>query len=213
LPFGEEVEGYAFPVLNEREIRASAGILFLALFVSLTMILFEQDFLLVKYVIVVFLTDFIVRVFVSPRYSPTLIIGRFIVRRQVPEYVGAAQKKFAWKIGLVLSGLMFFLLVVINSYSILTGITCLVCLLFLFFESSFGICAGCWFYRLFYKDEAVGCAGANCAETKQQPIQKISWVQLVIVIVAVVYILLTVAFFNDYFRIAPRSLRDIVGLL
>ena len=28
IKFGEDVEGYNIPVLNEREIRASAGILF-----------------------------------------------------------------------------------------------------------------------------------------------------------------------------------------
>ena len=77
--FGEDVDGYAVPVLNEREIRASAGLLFLCLFIALALILFKQDFLLVKYVIVVFFTDFIIRVFVSPRYSPVLIIGRLIV--------------------------------------------------------------------------------------------------------------------------------------
>src|SRR5215212_9671593 len=134
IQFGEDVEGYGIPVLNEREIRASAGMMFLALFISLMLILFQQDFSLVKYVIVIFLTDFIIRVFVSPRFSPVLIIGRLVVSRQTPEYVGAPQKKFAWKIGLALSALMFFLMVILNSYSILTGVTCLVCLLFLFFE-------------------------------------------------------------------------------
>ena len=59
IKFGEDVEGYTIPVLNEREIRASAGIMFLALFSALVLIMFKQDFLLVKYVIVIFLTDFI----------------------------------------------------------------------------------------------------------------------------------------------------------
>ena len=140
IQFGEVVEGYEVPVLNEREIRASAGIMFLALLIALMFILFKQDFLLVKYVIVVFLSDFIIRVFVSPRFSPLLIIGRLIVSRQVPEYVGAAPKKFAWTIGVTLSVLMFFLLVVLNCYSIITAATCIVCLLLLFFESAFGIC-------------------------------------------------------------------------
>lgn len=63
VKFGEDVEGYNIPVLNEREIRASAGIMFLLLFFSLMLILFKQNFLLVKYVIVVFLTDFMIRVF------------------------------------------------------------------------------------------------------------------------------------------------------
>src|SRR5215213_7825775 len=146
IKFGENVEGYAVPVLNEREIRASAGIMFLGLLIAFMFILFKQDFLLVKYVIVVFLTDFFIRVLVSPRFSPTLIIGRLIVSRQVPEYVGAAQKKFAWKIGLALSCLMFLLLVILNSYSIITATSCIICLAFLFFESAFGVCLGCLFY-------------------------------------------------------------------
>ena len=118
VKFGEEVEGYNIPVLNEREIRASAGILFLAISVSVVMIIVKGDFLLIKYVIIFFLTDFIIRVFVNPGFSPSLIIGRLIVRNQVPEYVGAQQKKFAWIIGVVLSAIMFIFLVVVNSYSL-----------------------------------------------------------------------------------------------
>src|SRR5258708_36636695 len=96
VKFGEDVEGYNIRVLNEREIRASAGILFLATFISLMLILFKNNFLPIKYVITLFLTDFIIRVFISPKFSPTLIIGRMIVKNLVPEYVGASQKKFSW---------------------------------------------------------------------------------------------------------------------
>ena len=101
IKFGEDVEGYNIPVLNEREIRASAGILFLVIFISLMLIIFKSNFLLIKYVITLFLADFIIRVFINPKFSPLLIIGRLIVRNQVPEYVGAQQKKFAWIIGIV----------------------------------------------------------------------------------------------------------------
>src|SRR5450432_373996 len=120
IQFGENIEGYDIPVLNEREIRASAGILFLATFISLMLILFKNNFLPIKYVVTMFLTDFIIRVFVNPAFSPSLIVGRLIVRNQVPEYVGARQKKFAWIIGVVLSGIMFILMVVVNSYSPIT---------------------------------------------------------------------------------------------
>src|ERR1700761_3414136 len=105
--FGENVPGYEIRVLNEREIRAAAGILFLAIFLSFMLILFENNFLPIKYVITIFLFDIALRVFVSPRYSPMLIIGRFIVRNQTPEYVGARQKRFAWFVGLFLSATMF----------------------------------------------------------------------------------------------------------
>lgn len=213
IKFGEDVEGYRVPVLNEREIRAAAGIMFLVLLISLVRILFKQDFLLVKYVIVVFFTDFIIRVFVSPRFSPVLIIGRLIVSRQVPEYVGAPQKKFAWKIGIALSGLMFFLLVILNSYSIITGVTCLLCLVFLFFESAFGICLGCLVYGWFYKNETQYCAGEACEVRTKQAIQKTSWAQVLIVLVSIVYVLLAIMFFNDQFRAAPKNLKEIISSL
>ena len=154
IKFGEDVEGYNIPVLNEREIRASAGILFLFVFMSLMLVIFKQYFIMIKYVISFFLTDFLIRVFVNPKYSPTLILGRLIVRNQIPEYVGAQQKKFAWIIGVVLAAIMFIFLVIVNAYSPITGIICLVCLVFLFFESAFGICLGCKFYSMFYKEKA-----------------------------------------------------------
>src|SRR5580700_302638 len=107
IQFGEDVPGYSIRVLNEREIRAAAGLLFLATFLSLMFILFKGNFVPVKYVVTIFLADFLIRVLVSPRYAPTLILGRLIVGRQTPEYVGAPPKLFGWIIGLVLAATMF----------------------------------------------------------------------------------------------------------
>ena len=205
IQFGEQVEGYDILVLNEREIRASAGILFLATFTSLMLILFKNDFLLIRYVISIFLADFIIRVFVNPKFSPTLIIGRLIVRNQSPEYVGAQQKKFAWIIGVILSATMFVFLVIINAVSPITGIICLICLVFLFFESAFGICLGCKFYSLFYK-EAQYCPGEVCDKKSKQDIQKTSWLQLLIVFAFIAIIFLTAFLFNDHFSKKPHDL-------
>jgi len=204
--FGETVEGYSIPVLNEREIRASAGILFFFTFLSLMFILFKGNFLLIKYVITVFMTDFIVRVFINPKYSPTLIIGRLIVSRQNPEYVGAAQKKFAWIIGVILSVSMFVLMVLVNSYSIITGIICLICLAFLFFESAFGICLGCLFYNLFYKEKAQHCPGEICEVKNKHDIQKTPFLQILIVLAMVGFIILMSFLFNDFFSVKPHDL-------
>jgi hypothetical protein len=211
LEFGENVEGYNIPVLNEREIRASAGLLFLATFFSLMLIIFKNDFLPIKYVITLFLTDFIIRVFVNPRFSPTLILGRLIVRNQVPEYVGAQQKKFAWIIGVALSATMFIFLVIVNAYSPITGIICLICLIFLFFESAFGICLGCKFYSIFHKEKAQYCPGEICDAKSRQEIQKTSIAQLLIVFGFITYIFLTAFLFHDQFSKKPHDLFRIFG--
>ena len=210
IQFGENVEGYNIPVLNEREIRASAGILFVLMLISLMLILFKGNFLMIKYVIIVFLADLVIRVFVNPRFAPALIIGRLIVSRQTPEYVGAAQKKFAWKIGIAFASLMFILLVIVNSYSILTGLTCLICLLFLFFESAFGICLGCLVYGWFYKDKSQYCAGEICDPAKKQDIQKTSWMQILILLGLTGFVILTIVFFNDQLSEKPKNLWEII---
>jgi len=206
IKFGEDVDGFKIPVLNEREIRASAGIFFLMMFTSIMIVLLKQDFLWLKYVIIIFLTDFIIRVFVNPKYSPTLIIGRLIVGNQVPEYVGAAQKKFAWTIGIALAGIMFILIVILNSYSPITGLICLICLVFLFFESVFGICLGCMFYPLFYKEKVQHCPGEVCNVKSKQDIQKTNRIQLLIIFGFAAYIFLAVYFFNDNLSQKPYDL-------
>jgi len=211
IKFGEDVEGYNIPVLNEREIRASAGILFLFVFMSLMLVIFKQYFIMIKYVISFFLTDFLIRVFVNPKYSPTLILGRLIVRNQIPEYVGAQQKKFAWIIGVVLAAIMFIFLVIVNAYSPITGIICLVCLVFLFFESAFGICLGCKFYSMFYKEKAQYCPGEVCEVKSKQEIQKISKAQIFIVLGFIVYMFLAIFLFNATFSKQPYDLFGITS--
>ena len=206
IQFGENIQGYDIPVLNEREIRASAGILFLATFISLMFIIFKNNFLPIKYVLTVFLSDFIIRVFINPKFSPTLILGRLIVSNQTPEYVGAKQKKFAWIIGVILSATMFIFMVIINSYSPITGVICLICLVFLFFESAFGICLGCKFYPLFFKEKAQLCPGEVCDRRSKQDIQKISGAQLLIVVAFVALIFIAAWFFNDQFSKQPYDL-------
>ncbi len=209
IKFGEEVEGYNIPVLNEREIRAAAGILFLATFISLMFILFKQNFVPIKYVITLFLTDFMIRVFINPKFSPTLIFARLIVRNQTPEYVGAAPKKFAWIIGVVLSAAMFFFFIIVNAFSPITGIICLICLVFLFFESAFGICLGCKFYPLFFKDKVQYCPGEVCDVKQKQDIQKTSVSQFLVLLAFIAFVFLTVYLMNDRFSEKPYDLLGI----
>lgn len=206
MKFGEDVDGYVIPVLNEREIRAAAGILFFLMLVSILTVIMKGDFTLLKYAVTIFLTDMIIRVFVNPKFAPTLIIGRWIVRNQVPEYVGAPQKKFAWIIGVVLAVTMFVLLNIVNSYSPITGLICLICIIFLFFESAFGICLGCKFYPLFFKDKVQYCPGEVCEVKDRHEIQKISGIQLLIVGLFIIYIVLAVMLLNDFYSIKPFDL-------
>lgn len=204
--FGEDVEGYSIPVLNEREIRAGAGILFVLMFVAILLAILKGDFLLLKYAVTYFLVDILIRVLINPRYAPTLIMGRMIVRKQTPEYVGAQQKKFAWVIGIILAVTMFVLTTIMNTYSPITGLICMICLIFLFFETSFGICIGCKVYGLFYRGKAQYCPGEICDMKTRQDIQKTSWTQVLIVLAFIAFIVVTVILFNDALNVAPHNL-------
>ncbi len=209
--FGENVDGYTIPVLNEREIRAAAGLFFVLMFTAILSAIMKQNFLLLKYAIVIFLVDFSIRVFINPKFAPSLILGRLIVRKQVPEYVGAPQKKFAWVIGLCLAVIMLVLQVIVNSFSPITGLICLICLVFLFFETSFGICLGCKFYPIFFKDKVQYCPGEVCDVKSRQEIQKTSAVQLLIVTGFIVFIVILVIMFKDTFSVPPHDLFGLTG--
>jgi hypothetical protein len=168
------------------------------MFISIMFVAFENYYGVLKSAVVIFLTDFIIRVFVNPKYSPTLIIGKMIVRNQVPEYVGAPQKRSAWMIGVIMSATMFVAIGLLNLDNLITSLFCHTCLWFLFFESAFGICVGCNIYAKVYQEKAQYCPGEVCEIYERHEIQKTSRVQKFIIFSFIAYIFLIVFLFNGY---------------
>lgn len=180
LQFGEHMSQYAVPVLNEREARAGAGILFLVAIVAFMNAWFYGDFAPTKLVVIAFFTDFLIRVFVNPKFAPSLVLGRIAVRRQQPEFVGAPQKRFAWFIGFVLAACMMYLVVFRNVRGPVNLLICALCLLLLFFESAFGICIGCAIYNVFNKEKAQLCPGNVCEPGEKSEIQMVGFAQIAV---------------------------------
>ena len=178
--FGETHPDYPVTVLNEREARGAAGIMFVFALVAFMNAWFKGDFTPTKLTIVAFFIDFFIRVVVNPRYSPTLIIARWMVNNQTAEYVGAPQKRFAWGIGLGLATLMMYLVVLKDVRGPINMITCLICLMLLFFETAFGICIGCKLFNLFNKEKAQLCPGNVCETKDRAPIQMVKPSQAII---------------------------------
>lgn len=160
--FGQVKPEYAVPVLNERAVRAGAGILFFFAMVAFMNAWLSGNFAPTRVFVLVFLFDFVVRLFINPAYAPSLVIGQWLVRRQQPEWTGAPQKRFAWAIGLVLALTMWVLVVVKGVVGPVNLLACGVCLLLLLFESAFGICIGCWVYNRFNAEQARLCPGGAC---------------------------------------------------
>ncbi|TAH11377.1 MAG: DUF4395 domain-containing protein [Curvibacter sp.] len=122
----------------------------------------KGDFQPTRIFVLVFLLDFTIRLFINPKYSPSFMLGQWIVRRQMPEYVGAPQKRFAWAIGFTLALVMAYLVVIKGVVGPINILVCGVCLILMFFETSFGICIGCKVYNAFSKEKAQLCPGGVC---------------------------------------------------
>ncbi len=203
MQFGENIEGYQIRVFNEREIRAGAGILLFVLMIGWLNAALLGDLTIIKHFLGIFMLDLIIRIFISPRYAPFLILGRWIVRKQVPLYVGAPQKRFAWILGLFLSGTMFIYLILFNKYHEIVSLVCLTCLLFLWFETSFGICLGCKIYGLFHKDKAQYCPGEVCERKDRHTSQKISKNEIIFLFVFVLLATFLSVYFHDFLSQSP----------
>lgn len=184
--FGQIRPENLVPVLNERAVRAAAGILLMLAMVAFMNAWLLGNFQPTRVFVVAFLIDFTLRVCVNPRFAPSLIIGQWLVRKQQPEWVGAPQKRFAWAIGMVLALGMFYLVVLQQVVGPLNIIVCAACITLLFFESAFGICIGCKLYNAIRPGQAQLCPGGVC-EVAPDPAVQVGWRQgLVVVLFAVV---------------------------
>lgn len=183
--YGEKVNGYDVRVLNEREARAAAAILFVGAFLGLTNGVMLGTAVFSEYFVSFFAIDFTIRV-IKPEYSPSLLLGRFFVQNQTPEYVGAEQKRFAWLLGMIIAWPMFYYLVIDFQPNPIKVLVCLICMALLFFEAAFSICLGCKIFNLVKKEKATNCPGGVCEMKIKEPIQRFSFSQKVIVILTAI---------------------------
>ena len=181
LPFGEQVTGQPVPVLNERAVRAGAGLLFLFAMIAFMNAWLVGDVEPTRIFVVAFLVDFALRLLVSPRYAPSLIVGQWLVRRQQPEWTGAPQKRFAWGLGFALALVMFWLVVVRQVVGPVNLLVCAACLTLMFFETAFGICIGCKLHAWITRTAPLACPGDVCAAAPDPRLQP-RWPQGLVVL-------------------------------
>ncbi len=134
--FGEGVPGYDYRVINERDARASAGIMFLFGIISFFSFIMTHNLFWAEVFTLTFILEFAIRVFVNPLYAPYMVLGSLFVSNQHPDWVEAAPKKFAWILGIGLGLVMAYFIV-------------------------FGICLGCLIYKRFNVD-LQNCPGGVC---------------------------------------------------
>lgn len=163
-----------YAVLNERSVRASAGIMLVLAAIGFSFGFFLKDYSLLKIVVVIFFIDFFLKVIIGSRFSPISFLGDLIVYRQEPEYVGAIQKRFAWSIGLVMSFIMILVLYVFHLQGPVSLAICTLCLVFMWLEAAAGICVGCAIYYSLINAKLIkepefrpACPGGVCSLHKK----------------------------------------------
>jgi hypothetical protein len=177
--YGEIVPGYDIPVINEKEARAAAGILTMLGTIVIFLGIGFNHIIVAKVYLAFLWFDFVARVF-NPRYSPSLLLGKFIVRNQKPEYVGAIQKRFAWMLGWFISFPMVYWFVLNWDITFYKVLVCVLCITLMFFESAFAICIGCILYKYITKEDPKHCPGGSCEITIKEPIQMFNPMQKII---------------------------------
>jgi hypothetical protein len=192
--YGEKVPGYDVTVINEREARAAAGILatlgMIVIFVGI-----GYNHIIVARVYLAFLfIDFTARV-ISPSYSPSLLLGKFIVRNQKPEYVGGLQKRFAWTLGWLVSFPMLYWFVLNWDITFYKVMICVLCLTLMTLESAFSICVGCMIYKALVDRNPQHCPGGVCQIKKKEPIQTFNPLQALIAIATFIGLLVGIYLF------------------
>ncbi|MCP4522830.1 MAG: DUF4395 domain-containing protein [Candidatus Gracilibacteria bacterium] len=169
---GLTIHGVPAPygVVNERSVRATAGIMFSIGFFTLLYTFFTKDYFLLQVVVSTFFFDFFIKVLWGPKYSPLSFLGKTIVSQQKPEYVGAIQKRFAWTLGLLMSGSVLLISIFFEIRGILPLSLCATCLSFMWLESSAGICVGCKIYYFLIDKKIIktpqirpACPGGSCS--------------------------------------------------
>jgi hypothetical protein len=159
---GTLVEGYAIPVINERAVRVASGILFVGGAISFGLAVAQDSQVPLRPFGVLFVLDMLLRVTAGDRWSPTLALGRLIVSKQQPKWVGARQKAFAWWLGYGLALVSCAGMGVLGAPLEATLALCGLCLTLLFLESTFGICVGCALQRLLAKTPPQYCPSDTC---------------------------------------------------
>ncbi len=151
VSFGEYIEGKNFKVVDERRMRASAGIMLLLGIIASINGFILQRFTIIPYIAGFLALNFIIGIFINPIYSPTILLAKLFVRKQSSLPIGAVQKKFAWSLGLALSITIFGLSILLQkdaSFFEPVCFLCMICLILLYLETAFGICVGCKLYFL-----------------------------------------------------------------
>jgi len=185
VDYGEKVPGYDVTVINEREARAAAGILFMLGMIVIFVGIGFNHIIVARIYLAFMFVDFTARM-ISPRYSPSLLLGKLVVQNQKPEYVGGLQKRFAWTLGWLVAIPMMDWFVLHWDITFYKVLLCVLCLTLMFLEAAFSICVGCIIYKFIVNRNPQHCPGGKCEIRTKEPIQMFNPVQKLITALTII---------------------------
>jgi hypothetical protein len=166
-----EINGKPAPyaVLNERAIRATAWTMMLIGFITFMIVYSTKNYTYLYPTVIAFWIQFFISVVWGPTRAPFSILGRWMVKKQQPEYVWAIQKRFAWSLWLAMATAMLIVTAWFGITWYIPFAICMTCLLFMWMESALGICVGCKIYyglmktwRIKEPTHKPACPGGAC---------------------------------------------------
>ena len=157
-----------FPVVNERAVRATAGIVMVLAAVAIAIAYFDKNYTPIRIIAVLVAADYAVRQVAGlTPLSPIGTLGTFLVRNQTPEWVGATQKRFAWALAFGMA-LLIAILTNVGVHGLGVQLIGLMLIGLLWLESVVGFCVGCFIYSrlikadLIHPEDAPACGGNSC---------------------------------------------------
>ena len=158
-----------FPVVNERAVRAAAGVVMALATIAIAIAYFDKNYTPIRIIAVLVAADYALRQVAGlTPLSPIGTLGTFLVRNQTPEWVGATQKRFAWALAFAMA-LLIAILTNAGVHGLGVQLIGLTLIGLLWSESVVGFCVACFIYSRLIKadlirpEDAPACGGNSCA--------------------------------------------------
>lgn len=109
-------KGDKYGFIDEREIRIATGITLVLGLISLSLVLLKANYSIPLILVSLMVSDFVLKVFISPRWSIFGSFVRLFLSKGNEIWVGTVQKRFAWSIGIFLSSFALYCILLLGQY-------------------------------------------------------------------------------------------------
>ncbi len=169
--FGDIIPSHSYRVINEHLVVANARVMFIFGLTAFINGFFLKNFEVIPFISGFLVLNFLIGIFIN-RLMPTANFASLFIKNKKVKYIGAIQKKFAFILGAILTGIVF----IMSNIFLITGkgfgivcILCIICVILIGMEAFFNTCIGCKIYGLFldkgwikHPKEIPKCMGDHC---------------------------------------------------